>query len=65
MIEKNNPCPLCGTPHVGTERCPECNLDPEFGPARPNPFRSGTLWVMAGAIAAVYLVTLLVVTVTN
>lgn len=57
-------CPLCGTEHAMATRCPECNVDPGFGPDRPNPFTSGTLWIIMGAIAAVFLVTLLIVALT-
>ena len=57
-------CALCGTEHETVLRCPQCNLDPGFGPDRPSPFSTATLWVMMGAIAVVFLVTLLVVAVT-
>jgi hypothetical protein len=40
-------------------------MTPEFGPDRPNPFTGATLWLMAGAIAVVFAVTLLVVALTN
>jgi hypothetical protein len=59
------PCPLCGTPRGTDERCPECNLDPGFGPDATNPFRSGTLWATVGGLAAVYAVTLGVVALTR
>jgi hypothetical protein len=58
-------CPLCKTEHVDGIRCPECNLDPAFGPVEPSPFANGTLWAMMGGIAAVFLVTLLLVAVTG
>ena len=58
-------CPLCGAEHEPSSRCPECNVDPGFGPDRPSPFASGTLWVMMGGIAAVFLVTLALVALTN
>jgi hypothetical protein len=58
-------CPLCATEHGDGVRCPECNVDPEFGPDRPSPFASGTLWAMMGGIAAVFLVTLLMVALTR
>jgi hypothetical protein len=58
-------CPLCGAEHAVAVRCPECNVDPGFGPDRPSPFTSGTLWVMMGGIAAVFIVTLVLVAFTN
>lgn len=58
-------CALCGTEHEMTLRCPACNIDPGFGPDRPSPFSSGTLWAMMAGIAAVFLVTLILVAVTN
>jgi hypothetical protein len=58
-------CPLCRTEHVVGIRCPECNVDPGFGPDRPSPFATGTLWAMMGGIAAVFLVTLLMVALTS
>jgi hypothetical protein len=54
-------CALCGTEHAVAIRCPECNVDPGFGPDRPTPFSTSTLWAMMGGIAAVFLVTLVVV----
>jgi len=36
-------------------------MTPEFGPDRPNPFAGATLWLMAGAIAVLFALTLLVV----
>lgn len=54
-------CPLCTAEHVAGIRCPECNVDPGFGPDRPSPFASGALWVMMGGIAVVFVVTLIVV----
>ena len=51
--------------HEPAIRCPECNVDPEFGPDRPSPFASGTLWAMMGGIAAMFLVTLALVALTN
>jgi hypothetical protein len=58
-------CPLCSTEHTAGIRCPECNADPGFGPDRPSPFATATLWVMMGGVAAVFLVTLLVVALTR
>jgi hypothetical protein len=58
-------CGLCGTEHVVDVRCPECNMDPGFGPDRPSPFAHGTMWAMMGAIAVVFAVTLLVVALTR
>jgi hypothetical protein len=58
-------CPLCGTPRPADARCPECNLDPGFGPDATNPFRSGTLWATIGGLTAVYAVTLGVVALTS
>jgi hypothetical protein len=58
-------CPLCGSETTTGVRCPECNVDPGFGPDRPSPFTSGTLWVVAAAIAVVFLVTLLIVALTG
>ncbi|MGZ4803243.1 MAG: hypothetical protein ACXV9P_11600 [Acidimicrobiia bacterium] len=58
-------CALCGTEMTAGVRCPEYNVDPGFGPDRPSPFASGTLWAMMGGIAAVFLVTLLVVALTS
>jgi hypothetical protein len=58
-------CPLCSTEHPEDSRCPTCNLDPEFGPARPSPFHGATLWTLAAVIVAVYLVTLAIVAATN
>ena len=57
-------CPLCGAEHQEGIRCPECNVDPGFGPDRPSPFGAPALWAMMGAIAAVFLVTLVLVAVT-
>ena len=45
-------CPLCASEHVPGIRCPECNVDPGFGPDRPSPFTHATLWAMMGGIAA-------------
>ena len=42
-----------------------CPLDPGFGPDRPSPFSRATLWAMMGGIAAVFVVTLLVVALTS
>lgn len=61
MTAAVGPCPLCGTLRAVDARCPECNMDPGFGPDATNPFRSGTLWATIGALAAVFAVTLLVV----
>ena len=55
------PCPLCALPKNPEVRCPSCGMTPEFGPDRPNPFAGATLWLMAGAIAVLFAVTLLVV----
>jgi hypothetical protein len=57
-------CPHCGAEHRDGIRCPECNVDPGFGPDRPSPFSTPALWAMMGAIAAVFAVTLLLVAVT-
>lgn len=57
-------CALCGAEHAAAIRCPECNVDPGFGPDRPSPFSSATLWVMMGGIAAVFIVTLIIVSFT-
>jgi hypothetical protein len=54
-------CALCGTEHAVAIRCPECNVDAGFGPDAVNPFSAPTLWAMMGGIAAVFLVTLVVV----
>jgi hypothetical protein len=59
------PCSLCATPRDPARRCPECGLAPGFGPDAANPFATGVLWVMMGVIAAVFVVTLLVVAVTS
>ncbi len=58
-------CPLCGAAHAEGVRCPECGLAPGFGADATSPFRRATLWAMAGGIAAVYIVTLLVVALTS
>ncbi len=58
-------CPLCAAHHDGGIRCPECNVDPGFGPDRPSPFANGALWAMMGGIALVFLVTLAVVSITG
>jgi hypothetical protein len=55
------PCPLCALPKDPDERCPSCGLTAEFGPDRPNPFAGATLWLMAGSIAVIFAITLLVV----
>lgn len=63
-----SPCPLCGAARpgpAGANRCPECGMDPGFGPDATNPFRSGTLWATIGGLAAVYAVTLGVVALTS
>ena len=54
-------CLQCGLPKAPEDRCPSCGLTPEFGPDRPNPFRGATLWLMIGAIAVVFALTLVVV----
>ena len=59
------PCPLCGSQRATGVRCPECNADPGFGPDAPNPFANATLWVMMGGIAAVFVLTLLIVALTR
>ncbi|MBK5287049.1 MAG: hypothetical protein JJE46_01150 [Acidimicrobiia bacterium] len=59
------PCLQCGLPKDPEIRCPSCGMTAEFGPTRPNPFRSGTLWAMMGAIAAVFAITLVVVSLTS
>ena len=59
------PCPLCGLPKDPDQRCPSCGLTAEFGPDRPSPFGSATLWAMMGVIAMVFAVTLLVVGLTS
>jgi len=41
------------------------NVDPGFGPDRPSPFASAALWAMMGGIAAVFVVTLIIVAFTN
>jgi hypothetical protein len=58
-------CALCGAEHVVDIRCPECNVDPGFGPDRPSPFTHATMWAMMGGIAALYAITLLVVALTR
>ena len=58
-------CPLCSAEHAAGIRCPECNVDPGFGPDRPSPFARATLWAMMGGIAAVFVVTLLLVALTR
>jgi hypothetical protein len=58
------PCPLCALPKAPDARCPSCGLTAEFGPDRPNPFAGATLWLMAGAIAVVFAITLAVVALT-
>ena len=55
------PCPLCALPKDPDASCPSCGLTAEFGPDRPNPFAGATLWLMAGAIAVIFAITLLVV----
>lgn len=57
-------CPLCGAEHIDGIRCPECNVDPGFGPDRPSPFGAPALWAMMGAIAVVFVVTLVLVAIT-
>ncbi len=59
------PCPLCGLPKDPAQRCPSCGLTAEFGPDRPSPFASATLWAMMGVIAIVFAATLLVVGLTS
>jgi hypothetical protein len=58
-------CALCGGETQVGIRCPECNVDPGFGPDRPSPFASAALWAMMGGIAAVFVVTLIIVAFTN
>jgi hypothetical protein len=58
-------CALCGTEYESAPRCPHCNTDAGFGPDRPSPFDRAALWAMMGGIAAVFLVTLILVAVTT
>ena len=55
-------CSLCGTPvAVGALRCPSCGMHQSMGPERPSPFTAASLWALAGLLAAVYAITLVVV----
>jgi hypothetical protein len=58
-------CALCGAQHAPSIRCPECNVDPGFGPDAVNPFTRATLWAMMGGIAVVFIITLIVVALTG
>lgn len=58
-------CGLCGREYSGVDRCPDCGMTAGFGPNRPSPFRSGTLWAMAAGLAVVYAITLAVVAITS
>jgi hypothetical protein len=55
-------CPLCGTtvPH-GSTRCRSCGLYQQFGARVPNPFTRGSLWVLGALLLAVYVVSLIIV----
>lgn len=59
------PCPLCETPRPPDARCPECGMTPEFGPDATDPFSRRVALLLAGAVLAVFLVTLLVVALTS
>ncbi len=65
MSGEGVPCPLCALPKDPDERCPSCGLTPEFGPDRPSPFAGATVWLMLGAILAVFVATLAVVALTG
>lgn len=54
-------CLLCGAPLASVGRCSECGLSQEGGPGRRNPFTTPVLLALAGVLAAVYAVTLVVV----
>ncbi len=58
-------CGLCGQEFADLDRCPACAMAAGFGPNRQSPFASGTLWAMAGALAAIYAATLAVVVITR
>lgn len=55
-------CALCGAMVPAEDvRCPECRMDARFGPGEPRAFSAATVWALAGALVAVYLVTLALV----
>src|SRR4051812_12324537 len=57
-------CVLCDTELSPNEhRCPSCGLYQELGADRPNPFRQRALWLLIGALVAVYAVVLMIVAV--
>ncbi|MBM3674703.1 MAG: hypothetical protein FJW88_07050 [Actinobacteria bacterium] len=58
-------CGLCGRAYPAGDHCPDCAMTAGFGPNRPSPFRSGTLWAMAAGLVVVYAITLTVVAITS
>lgn len=59
-------CPLCDQPVApGAERCAACGYPLAGVGGRPGPFSRATLWWTAAAFVVLYLVTLLIVALTN
>ena len=55
-------CTLCDAGlEAGHDRCHACGLHQVLGPDKPNPFVNKSLWLLIGAMLAVYLVVLGVV----
>ena len=55
-------CLLCGaTLTESATRCRSCGLYQQLGARRQNPFTRASLWALAGMIAAVYVVALIIV----
>jgi hypothetical protein len=55
-------CPLCGTSvAITANRCESCGLTLAGLDGRPGPFSRATVWWMAGALLAIYLVVLAIV----
>lgn len=59
-------CPLCDQPvSPADQRCAACGYDLAGVGGRPGPFSRAALWWTAAGFVVVYLVTLLIVALTN
>jgi ribosomal protein L40E len=55
-------CVLCNAPlSAGATRCRACGMYQQLGARQPNPFTRASLWALAGLLAAVYVVVLVIV----
>jgi hypothetical protein len=54
-------CPLCGSPTAGAPRCPSCGLFLEVADPSGHAFTARTVLMLLAGLAAVYVLTLLVV----